>query len=472
MNSLANNYRPLIFSDLIGQETLVRIITNSIKSGKIANSFLLTGPYGIGKTSTARIIAKSLNCENKISTEPCMNCSNCRDISKSVHADVLEMDAASNTGVDDIRAILEDAKYMPSQAKCKVYIIDEVHMLSNSAFNALLKVLEEPYDHVKFILATTEFDKVPSTIISRCQRFHLKRINDEKLTQYLQNIADKEGVTIAKNAASLISRSAKGSVRDGISILEQLILYSEDKNISIKDVQNVLGISDKTKITLMLKYIADQDAEKLLMLFHGLYTDGNDPIIILEQILGFFHVLSRIKIIPEQDNNLEEIAKKYSIELSNRLWQTLLNGIQNVKISPDIYSASEIILLRLCYLSSLPSPQEIIKKIESNSDEMEKKEVTEKTVLDLCKKNGEFILYQYLNTNLKINKISSNVITLELISNVNSLDQLKNKLLSLLNLKTNKEWKIEIIDKIGQYPVVNKIMQEFKNSKIVSIKKV
>ena len=474
MSSLANNYRPLTFSNLIGQDVMVKIITNAITLNKVADTFLLTGPHGTGKTSTARIIAKSLNCTQKKSIEPCMNCFSCTDITKSIHTDVLEMDAASNTSVDNIRTILENAKYLPAQAKFKVYIIDEVHMLSNSAFNALLKTLEEPYDHVKFILATTELNKVPATIISRCQRFNLNRISDEQLADYLLYISKKENVYLSEDAAMIISKSAKGSVRDGISILEQLILYSGRKNISIQDVRNVLSVSDESRIILLLKYISEQNSRELLKSFHNLYINGSDPILVLHEILEMFHNVSRVKTFSNQkySKDLIDLSKRYSMELLNRLWQALLTGIQNVKIAPNMYSASEIILLRLCYLASLPPPSEMIKRITGKT--IGSPQLTEETFLELCKQNGELILHEYLNSKLQIIDINnnSNVIKLELIYPINSLNKLSEKIINLLYSFTNKQWKVEIIDKTIDFPIVNRVMQKFQNAKIVDVKKV
>ena len=465
MSSLANAYRPLIFKDLIGQEVMVRTISNAIKLNRVANAFLLTGPHGVGKTSAARIIAKSLNCLDKNTPDPCMNCVNCHDITASTHLDILEMDAASNTSVDDIRALLESAKYLPVSATFKVYIIDEVHMLSKSAFNALLKALEEPYHYVKFILATTESYKVPATIISRCQRFHLQRINYQQLASRIEDVANKENNKISNEAAYLIAKSADGSVRDALSILEQAISYSND-DITVEDVQKILGMSDSKKLIKLVEYIADRQASPLLKLFAELYNLGGDPIIILYDVLELLHGLSKMKVIPYDNAELLRLSEKFSLELLNRLWQALFNGIQTVKFAPNIYIAAEMILLRICHLSSLPSPGEVIGNIEPV------KKLTAEQILDLCKRNNETVLLNYLTNNLRIMDINDNIITLNMVTPVNSLNEFKSRFTTCLNTWTKENWSLKIVDKLESHPVVNRVMQEFDGAKITNIKKI
>ncbi len=464
MSNLANTYRPLIFQDLIGQDVMVRTLRNSITLGRLANAFLLTGSYGIGKTTTARIIAKSLNCSDNSSPDPCMKCVHCIDITKSVHIDVLEMDAASHTSVDDIRTILENAQYIPLQSKFKIYIIDEVHMLSKSAFNALLKALEEPYPHVKFILATTELHKVPATIISRCQRFHLQRINNKQLENHIIKIAKQESCKITEESATLIAQVADGSARDAISILEQAISYSDDM-ITIEHVQNILGISNKIKIQEMLMCIADKQPANLLKTFEELYNGGGDPLLILNDILEQFNEISKMHVIPFENEKLKALSQKFSLELLNRLWQALFNGIQTVKLALNIYTASEMILLRLCYLSSLPSPSEAIKELNNQT------ELSANKILDLCRQNHETTLLNYLTNNLQIINISDNIITLNMIISVNSLSEVKNRLITCLKTWTQKDWGLEIIDKSADNPMISSLMQEFDGAKLTNIKK-
>lgn len=472
MENLINKYRPLTFSQLIGQEVMVRVITNSIQLNRVANAFLLTGPHGTGKTSTARIIAKSLNCNKEMPIKPCAKCSNCQDIAKSIHMDVTEMDAASNTGVDDIRSILEDSRYLPVQASYKIYIIDEVHMLSINAFNALLKTLEEPKPHVKFILATTEFNKVPATIVSRCQRFHLNRVAVDQLTQYLQQIAQRESINITQEAATLIANAANGSARDALSILDQAIGYNP-QDISVQDVRSILGLSNEQQILELVQCAINSKAKSLIMLFHNLYSLGGDPILILQEVLDLLHILSRIKILRDdsEKKELQEMADECSIEKLNRLWQVIFVGIQDVKIAPNTYIASEMILLRVCYLSSLPSPGEIIKNNGLITSDI-KQEFTPSKILHLFKCNNEPILYNYLNNNIQITCVNSDTITLSVISHIGSFHEFKNRFIECLNKWTNQNWKLEIIDKSREYPVINKVMQEFSGAKITNIKKV
>ncbi|MCH2038142.1 MAG: DNA polymerase III subunit gamma/tau, partial [Rickettsiales bacterium] len=288
---LARKYRPALFADLIGQEALVRTLSNAIRTNRIAHAFLLTGIRGVGKTTTARIIARALNCtdESKVkgeTVEPCGRCDNCIAIKNDRHPDVIEMDAASRTGVGDIREIIESVKYLPNTAEYKIYIIDEVHMLSNSAFNALLKTLEEPPKHVKFIFATTEIRKIPVTIISRCQRFDLKRIGFEQLSSHLKNICEKEGAAIEEPALQLITKAAEGSVRDSLSLLDQAISYMDaGQPISESIVRNMLGTNDKTVLfDLFEKTLGNQLPEALKQLSQ-MYDNGHDPVMILQDLL-------------------------------------------------------------------------------------------------------------------------------------------------------------------------------------------
>ena len=318
---------------------------------KFPNSVLLTGGYGVGKTTTARIIAKSLNCLKGISVEPCNSCENCLSIDSGSNTDVLEIDAASNTGVDDIRELIEHSQYTPSNSKYRVYIIDETHMLSKSAFNALLKTLEEPKNHVKFVLATTEIKKVPNTIISRCQCFVLSPINSQNILNALEEISLKEKIAIDKEALEYISMSAKGSMRDALSLLEQSFIYSDNKTIHINLIKDMLGIVDPESIISIINAILNNEAQLALNILNDIYSKGGDVILTLEEMLKLIHKQMMEKI----HSNSKEVQKL------TYLWQAMINGYKEVKISPDYFIASEMLIIRLCLLTDkLPSIQDLI----------------------------------------------------------------------------------------------------------------
>ena len=297
---LARKYRPKIFNDIISQSHVTRIIKNSIESDKIHHAYILTGIRGVGKTTYARILSKALNCtkneNDKPTFEPCLICKNCISIEESRHQDILEIDAASNTGVADIREIIENAKYKPIMARYKVYIIDEVHMLSNSAFNALLKTLEEPPEHVKFILATTEIKKIPLTVMSRCQRFDLHRLTIEELANYLQNIAKKEGVEIKERASMLISKAAGGSARDGLSLLDQAILTCKDSVIDLESITQMLGIVSLEYIYNLFDLILTGKLNDALNIVRDLYIKGAEPFMILQELIEISYKITLCKI--------------------------------------------------------------------------------------------------------------------------------------------------------------------------------
>lgn len=377
---LARKYRPKVFSDLIGQEALVRTITNAIQKDRLAQAYILTGIRGIGKTSSARIIARALNCigpdgKGGMTPNPCGICKHCQDIANDCHVDVIEIDAASNTGVDNIREIIEGAKYNPLSARYKIYIIDEVHMLSKSAFNALLKTLEEPPERLKFIFATTEIRKVPVTILSRCQRFDLRRIDQQTLTDYFKTIVQKENVTAEEDAIALIAKAADGSVRDGLSLLDQAIAHGNG-NVTAEQVRQMIGLTDKTVLFDLYDKMMQGKIEETLRAADSQYNLGTDPLILAQDLLELTHWLTRIKISPELTNDItiseteKEIGKKMASSLSmstlTRTWQMLLKGVSEIKFSESPLKALEMLLIRLAYASELPTPIELIEELKKN----------------------------------------------------------------------------------------------------------
>ena len=378
---LARKYRPATFSDLIGQDTMVRTLTNAFEANRIAQAFILTGIRGTGKTSTARIISKGVNCigedgSGSSTTEPCGKCEHCESISNGRHVDVFEMDAASKTGVADVREIIESVQYRATSARFKIYIIDEVHMLSNSAFNALLKTLEEPPKHVIFIFATTEIQKIPVTVLSRCQRFDLRRIEPETMIEYLSNVAAQESVEISKDALALITRASEGSVRDSISLLDQSISNSVDK-IDAKDIRDMLGLSDRGRILDLFNLIVSGDTVGALNELSSLYSDGGEPEAILNDLAEISHWISLIKITPEaaedptvspdERSRGKTIANRLNIRSLSRMWQMLLVALDEIRIAPNSMMAAEMTIIRLTHVSELPSPEELIKKIQNGS---------------------------------------------------------------------------------------------------------
>ena len=378
---LARTYRPSRFADLVGQEATVRTLANAIVSGRLAHAFILTGIRGVGKTTTARIIARALNCVGADGTggptpDPCGSCDHCIAIGEDRHVDVIEMDAASRTGVDDIRELIEGVRYRPVSARFKVYIIDEVHMLSRNAFNALLKTLEEPPEHVKFVFATTEIRKVPVTVLSRCQRFDLRRVDGETLFSHLQGIAGREGVEIAEDAMRQIVRAAEGSVRDALSLLDQTIAHAAGAAIDGDRVREMLGLADRLQTADLLEALMRGRAAPALGLFDSLHEAGADPIAVLQDLLEFTHWLTRLKAAPEDaraggavsDIELERgraLAAALSIPVLTRCWQILLKGVSETHMAVDPRQAVEMVLIRLAYAADLPTPGEIVQAVES-----------------------------------------------------------------------------------------------------------
>jgi len=382
---LARKYRPTTFSGLIGQDVLVRTLSNAFRSGRLAHAFILTGVRGIGKTTTARIIARALNCigpdgSGLATTEPCGECEHCQAIARDRHVDVLEMDAASRTGVDDIRELIDGVRYRPTSARFKVYIIDEVHMLSKNAFNALLKTLEEPPEHVKFVFATTEIRKVPITVLSRCQRFDLNRVDAGTLSDHFRTIVTSEGARITDTALHLIARAADGSVRDGLSLLDQAISQTSGE-IEDTTVREMLGLADRSQTFELLETTLSGKIAEALNLFEQQFREGADPLSVFEDMLEITHFLTRIKVVPGVADSLtvpeiertkgKQMAAGLSMAALARTWQMLLKGLNEVRMAPSPRQAADMVLVRLAYSADLPTPDEAVRMIINPQESMQ-----------------------------------------------------------------------------------------------------
>ncbi|TVS01432.1 MAG: DNA polymerase III subunit gamma/tau [Rhodobacteraceae bacterium] len=378
---LARKYRPESFADLIGQDAMVRTLRNAFATDRIHHAFVMTGIRGTGKTTTARIIAKGLNCigadgQGGPTTEPCGVCEHCVAISEGRHVDVLEMDAASRTGVDDIREIIASVAYRAASARYKIYIIDEVHMLSTNAFNALLKTLEEPPAHVKFIFATTEIRKVPVTVLSRCQRFDLRRIEPEVMMAHLQQVAKAEGGQVAPDALALITRAAEGSVRDAMSLLDQAISHGAGETTA-EQVRAMLGLADRARVLDLFDNIMKGDAAAALEELAAQYADGADPMAVLRDLAEITHWLSVTKVTPEAGNDPtlspEErdrgaaMAQALPMRVLTRSWQMLLKALEEVANAPNTMMAAEMAIIRLTHVADLPGPEEILRKWQDHT---------------------------------------------------------------------------------------------------------
>jgi DNA polymerase-3 subunit gamma/tau len=378
---LARKYRPQNFDELIGQDALVRTLTNAIESGRIAHAFMLTGVRGVGKTTTARIIAKALNytgADGKAgpTTGDTSDCDICQAIAEDRHPDVIEMDAASRTGVDDIREILDGVRYAPVSARYKVYVIDEVHMLSRNAFNALLKTLEEPPSHVKFIFATTEIRSVPVTVLSRCQRFDLRRVDTDTLKNHFQMICEKEGVKPDNEALDMIARAADGSVRDGLSLLDQAIALGAQDQITAQDVAAMLGASDRLRILDLVESSLSGQAKESLAIMQDLYRMGADPRVVINDMMDMIHGLSvlgidkgaMIEALPHSGaDKARAMAAQLTAPQCHKAWQILLKGLGELHSAPNPQKAAEMIILRLIYAADLPDPADLIKKLKNTA---------------------------------------------------------------------------------------------------------
>ena len=528
---LALKYRPQNFKDLIGQEVLSKTITNAIKIGKTPNAYLLTGIRGVGKTTTARLIAKALNCENNVSQKDNCDsnnsCSSCKEITNSNHIDVLEMDAASKTGIDDVRELIENSKYSPTNAKFKIFIIDEVHMLSKQAFNGLLKTLEEPPPSLKFILATTEVQKIPITILSRCQRFDLKRVSMDEIFKHLDAISKKENGNISTNALRIISQVSEGSVRDGISLLDRAITYQNvnSKNkIDDQDIRNMLGLADKSKVINILKEVFKGNSSDAINILKELFTKGIEAKYFLNDVLEILSLINRKlslgsiendKIIPEEEINLiNEISEGISVEDIGLFWQFTIKTIDDLKIVNDDEISLEMYIMQLLHLKGIKpsssdqltegttrpndSKKEISKQEEGlkennslkvksqlkNTDQIKtnlieqpklKSENLDKTkinsfedIVKLANRENEIELKYDLERNVKLVSFRSGTIDISFNEklNKNFIKILTEKLYSW----TGERWIISLNKKIGEKTIFEKKI-ETKNNQIYEAKK-
>ena len=497
---LARRYRPKNFDNLIGQTSTVRILSNAFKLNRIAHAFLFTGVRGVGKTTAARIVARGLNCLNtdNPTIAPCGKCSSCIAAANDRHVDIIEIDAASHTGVDDMRELTEGVRYKPSVGRFRIYIIDEVHMLSNQAFNALLKTLEEPPEHAKFIFCTTEIRKIPITVLSRCQKFDLRRVSTSEIINHLKMICESENVLIDSESLNLLARSSEGSVRDSLSLLDQAISIGKN-DIKAEDVKVMLGLSDKSKVWDLFDSLMEGDPLKVIKNYEDLLNDGSDPFLLIEELMRICHNVTRAIAVPTLDmsQSMSEFevvratnsAKNLNIPSVNKCWQILIKGQVEIQSTYSIKEATEMILLRIIYAAKIPNLTDLIEKS------------------DLIKKKNDIVDHS-INTKLSDNNISNDM---SIINNINTFEDLlifvkKNKDLSLyttlidqirvieyepysikvnfvkenyqifldkmkksLQNLTNKNWRIEVIDDDKEFTSVtekNEIKKEDKKNKI------
>ena len=517
---LALKYRPQVFEDLIGQELAVKTILNSIKENKVPNAYLFTGIRGVGKTTIARIVAKSINCKNGIENigkkVSCDNC-HCEAIANSNHIDVLEMDAASKTSVDDVRELIEFSRYGPSSAKYKIFIIDEVHMLSKQAFNALLKTLEEPPQYLKFIFATTEVKKIPITVLSRCQRFELPRVKPEELLVFLKKILNLENGVATDDALKLIIKLSEGSVRDALSLLDRALISLDKKKLDLEEAQKIFGYFDKTLIIELFNYLFKADEDKVLKLYKKIYLIGVDPKVFLNDFLEVLYYLKNINFLkldknnfylnPEEIKNLSEIA--FNIEESTLLnyWQFTINAMQELEVVSDQNIAIEMFLIRLLHLKEIKeeklndinknyetSTRKVendnnnlnlsnnisVKQIKNFSQEeqldLEKKNIDDKIsneiqsfdeLIEICNKNKELKLKYELETNVNLVRFESQLIEISFNENLdkNFVKDLSEKLFDW----TSKRWIITFSKKKGMISKKQNI-KEKKDKLILSVK--
>ncbi len=375
---LANKYRPQKFADVVGQDIVVKILTRAILKDRVGHSILFTGTRGVGKTTLARILAKALRCENRQPNdfEPCGKCESCLNFSKDNQIDVIEIDAASNTGVDDVREIIESCRYKPSMGKYKIFIIDEVHMLSKSAFNALLKTLEEPPEHVKFLMATTEIYKIPETILSRVLRFDLKNVDSILIAQYLSTICNQENISVGAEALSIVARFANGSIRDSLSILDQILNVADNNSLTAQQVREILCVSDDSDLLDLFRLIVSSNLKDSISKYREIIANGISAKAVLTRLMDFVYFVTCAKSnlkIPDQtlseesENKLRNAAQSMTLSSLSRIWQMLVKGADELKICDRQEIALEMLIIRVIYASHLPDLDEFLKKLKTNS---------------------------------------------------------------------------------------------------------
>ena len=516
---LARRYRPRTFKDLIGQDSMVRILSNSFMMNRVAHAFLFTGVRGVGKTTAARIVSKGLNCiKNEIPTiTPCGECESCISAKNDRHVDIIEIDAASHTGVDDMRELTEGVRYKPSVGRYRIYIIDEVHMLSTAAFNALLKTLEEPPEHAKFIFCTTEIRKIPVTVLSRCQKFELRRVSNQELSKHLKSITEKEKVLIDEGSLNLIVRSSDGSVRDALSLLDQAISLSSN-DIKEELVKTMLGLSDKSKVWDLFDSLMEGNSLKVINNFEILLNDGSDPILLIEELMAVCHSVTRAIAVPSIDlsQNISEYESKRALKSAENLnipsvtkcWQLLLKGYSEIQSTYSVKEATEMILLRITYASNLPDLKILIeqskqkKKIELKDNSQvslieddslniigNNKFETYESLLEFIKSNKELSFYTTLIDNINVIQYKPYYIKLSFV--LKNYGSLLEKIKKTLFLITKNHWKIEVLEndktydsisekiksednelknKIKDNIIVKTIIEEFPDSEIIEVK--
>ena len=526
---LARKYRPDNFDTLIGQDALVQTLTNAITLNRLAHSFVLTGVRGVGKTTTARIIAKGLNCigpdgTSKASMHPCNQCEPCRTIQSGHHVDILEMDAASNTGIDDIREIIDSSVYRPVSARYKIYIIDEVHMLSKNAFNALLKTLEEPSESVKFIFATTEIRKVPLTILSRCQRFDLRRIPIDLLVTHLTNIALTEKIKTQPEAIRLLAYAAEGSVRDSLSLLDQASALGAN-NVTLSIVENMLGHASTNALLDLLQSCLMGDIRMALSALKKAVDAGAEPEQIISDLMDITHQASLIA----SKSNLEDISDSVQEKLSNiakfgiprlaRCWQIFLKGLQEIRLAPRPEASAQMLLIRLVYTSPMPTPSEIIEKLpklptdkiqtnslSSNKDQILSERTTSESensanlehqplssfknlidIVNVCEQQGSLILASDIRNYVRLINLKAPLIEISLTKG--APDDLPSRITHILNANSEQQWEVyvgvdsslptlqekdknarqEILSLASEHPVAREVLKTFPGAKITDV---